>query len=145
MAQRLLQLTLHTRTALVTSDTVCSALGVDAETLSAKVDAGELRWVWDVSVQRQRIRELRFLAAELTEARAYASLDLILREILPAQRDRLRSGEVAQLLRVSDPHILRLVNNGELHGDLIGHSRQVRTASLRHFLTQRLLAAEPAR
>ena len=142
MSQRLLQLTLHTRTALVTSDTVCSALGVDAETLSARVDNGELRWVWDVSVKRNCIRELRFLAAELTEARTHASLDLILREILPARRERLRSSEVAQLLRVCNPHVMRLLKHGELTGDKVGHSQHVHLAAVKTFLTQRLLNHE---
>lgn len=141
MSQRLLQLTLHTRTALVTSDTVRAVHGLDAETIAARVDAGEFLWVWDVSLNRARKRELRFLAEEVRDPASYRkhSPDEVIATLLPG-RERLRTAEVAQLLCVCDPHVMNLLKS-ELTGPRVGHSQFVLSASLRQFLLRRHLAA----
>ena len=47
-AQRALNLSISQRTVLVTVDTLRTHLGVDADTILYRIDAGEYRWVLDV-------------------------------------------------------------------------------------------------
>lgn len=139
--QPLLNLRLSARAALVTADTACAALGVDTETVTSMVDTGDLIWVWDVSARQRDIRELRFWTAELAD-RSVSSLSVqaAITAIIPAHRDRLRAAETAMLLRISDPHLHRLVQLDHLTGPRIGHTQWITTASLTHFLRQRLIS-----
>ena len=138
--QRGLNLPLSTRTVLVTLDTLRSVLGVDADSILAKVEAGELRWVFNVAVGDD-VRELRFWAKELIAPEFVTNLTIkqAIAEILGSQRARWRGTEIAQLLLVSRPTIMRLVNTEELPGDVIGGVIQVPRASLEKFLLARLL------
>ena len=136
----LLNLTLSARAALVTVDTACSVLGVDSESISAMVDSGELIWVWDVSARQNTIRELRIWSTELADRTAARRPEReVLSAILPTRRDQFRAAEVAMTLRVSDPHLLRLIRLGTLSGPAIGHTQWITRASLSAFLTTRLV------
>jgi len=138
MPQPLLNLRLSAHTALVTTDTACCALGVDSETISAMVDAGDLIWVWDVSARQRHIRELRLWSAELADRTLSArTFPEVLSAILPSRRDRFRSAEVAALLRISDPHLLRLLRLKHLAGPIINHTQWITAPSLTTFLTTR--------
>jgi excisionase family DNA binding protein len=146
-AQRHLNLSINQRTVLVTLDTVRASLGVDADSIIAKVDAGELRWVWNVSNGTGEVRELRFwareivapeLTRELTPAKA---LELILGDSPLAVRKDWRGVEIAQLLLVSRPQIFRLHEAGELPGVIVGGTLKVKREALKTFLRTRLVGA----
>ena len=133
-------LPLSNRTTLVTTDTACAVLGVGSEAISSMVDDGTLVWVWDVSSRHQHIRELRFLAHELINpANAAKTYPEIISNILPPSRERFRASEVAMTLRVSDPHIVKLIKCRALSGKVINHTRWISRASMAIFLQNRLL------
>jgi len=148
MKQTALALSLSQRTVLVTMETVRAVLGLDAETITQRVDSGELRWVFDVSAvtaeaQGSGLRELRFWSKELIAPE-------FCRGVTPDQaadqivgmttREWLRSGEVAHILLVSDPHVGRLWQRGFLSGEITGRSLKLRRASLITWLQSRLIA-----
>ena len=156
--QPLLNLALHQRTALVTVETARAALGIDADSVLARIDAGLLRWAWDVSASpppprhspAQRddggsLREIRLWARELIAPELCADLDPAhaIRLVIGLDRDRLRAVEVAQLLLISRPTIMRLVAAGELQGPRTGHAQLVQRSSLAAFLARRLIAPAP--
>ena len=66
----ILHLPLSRRTVLVTADVVRAVYGVEAEAVTAKVESGELQWVFDVSVRGNHVRVPRFWARELMASRA---------------------------------------------------------------------------
>ena len=136
--QKRLNLSLSARTVLVTTDAVRAALGVDADTIAAKVDAGELRWVWNVALGRE-IAELRFWAREIVAPEFVADYTpaKVVAEILGI-RSRWRGVELAQLLLVSRPTIMRLVDAGELKGEIVNGAIHVWRAPLEKFLLARL-------
>lgn len=138
--QKRLNLSLSARTVLVTPDTVRAALGVDADTVAAKVDCGELRWVWNVALGRE-IAELRFWAREIISPESVTAANYspakVVAEIL-GSRSRWRGVELAQLLLVSRPTIMRLVNAGELKGEIVNGAIHVWRAPLEKFLLARL-------
>ena len=138
-AQRQLNLSISQRTVLVTVDMVRAARGVDADTISAQVDAGELRWVWDVSNGTGAVRELRFWAREIIAPELCAELTpaAVVKMILGADRARWRGVELAQLLLVSRPHIFRLHEGGELKGEIVSGTLYVPRLVVEKFLTQR--------
>lgn len=147
ISQRSLNLSISQRTVLVTSDMVRACRGVDADTISAQVDAGELRWVWDVSAGEARgtgqgaIRELRFWAKEIIAPEFCNGMKptKAITEILGSDRARWRGVEVAQLLLVSRPHIHKLHELGEIKGDIVGGTLYVLRPVLEKFLTERLI------
>lgn len=143
-AQRHLNLSISQRTVLVTVDMVRAALGVDADTVSAKVDAGELRWVFDVSLGED-LRELRFWAKEIISATACHDLTTAqaVKEILGTERSRWRGTEIQHLLLVSRPTVMRLHHSSELPGEIIGGTFWAKRAALETFLRARLCAAIP--
>jgi len=144
IAQRHLNLSISNRTVLVTGDMVRAALGVDADTVTAKVDAGELRWVWNVSNGKGDVREFRFWAREITEGEAVQKLnvDEVISAIVPVRKDRWRGVEIAQLLLVSRPQIMRLHDAEELRGNIVGNTLYVERLALQTFLRRRLVNAE---
>jgi hypothetical protein len=146
-AQRSLNLSISQRTVLVTVDALRASLGVDAETILARIDAGEYRWVFDVSAVRSRrfhsskhVRELRVWAKEIIAPEATSSLsqaDAVTQII--GKRERYYGTEIAQLLLVSRPQIFRLNEGGELDGEIVSGKLWVKRASLEDFLTRRLV------
>ena len=141
LAQRHLNLSISQRTVLVTSDMVRACRGVDADTITAQVDAGELRWVWDVSTGEGDIRELRFWAKEIIAPEFCKGMKpaKAVTEILGSDRARWRGVEIAQLLLVSRPQIFRLHEAGDLKGEIAGGTLYVNRAVLEKFLTKRLV------
>jgi len=137
--QRSLNLSISARTVLVTLDMVRACRGVDADTVLAQVDAGELRWVWDVSSGGGTVRELRFWAREIIAPEMSANFKpaQVISLVLGTDRARWRGVEIAQLLLVSRPQIFRLHEAGDLKGDIVGGTLYVARAVVEKFLTQR--------
>ena len=139
--QRALNFTISARTALVTLDTVRAALGVDADTVNARVEAGEIRWVWNVALGRE-IAELRFWAREFTQPEIVAAADYspakVVAEII-GSRSRWRGVEIAQLLLVSRPTIKSLVDSRALKGEVVNGAIHVWRGPLEKFLLARLV------
>lgn len=127
------------RTALVTVDFVRACLGVDADSVLARVDAGELRWVWDVSSGQGKVRALRFLSRELAAPERVRNLTprAVVAELL-GNRNRWRGVEVAQLLLVSRTQIFRLHKANELSGDIVSGTLWVPRPALENFLLGRV-------
>lgn len=142
--QRNLNFSISQRTVLVTGDMVRAALGVDADSITAKVDAGELRWVWNVSSGKGDVREFRFWAKEiiLPESTRALTPPQAVAAILGSERERWRGVEIAQLLLVSRPQIMRLHDAKELPGDIVGGTLYVKREALQTFLQARLVNAE---
>ena len=141
----------HARRGLATMEWVRRHTGFDADTISRWVDAGELLWVWDVSaVARRRavVRELRFWPAEVdARGTAVASelarrpLAKVIEEVLgTGTRERIGATELAQLLLVSRPHVMRLVRDRMLAGPLINGKQWVARESAEKFLRARWIA-----
>ena len=137
--QRQLNIPVSARTVLVTTEVVRAARGVDADTVSAQVDAGELRWVWDVSNGEGDVRELRFWAREIIAPETVTDLTpaAVVGMVLGKDRARWRGVELAQLLLVSRPHIFRLHEAKELPGEIVGGTLYVARAAVEKFLMKR--------
>jgi hypothetical protein len=139
--QRLLQLQLNQRTALVTVDTARAVLGVDAETIAARIDEGQIRWVFDIALPGAERRELRLWASSLVAPEiVHRDSARVIAAIIGHQRATLRGGEVEQLLLCSAQHIQRLHEARLLAGQIIGHTRHLTAASLTAFLQARCIA-----
>lgn len=142
-------LRLHRSTVLVPLDTVRAVLGLDAEGVIKRVEAGQFRWVWDISRQapgRPRraglnVRELRFWASELIAPGACRTLppEQVIELILGGRRPLWRAGEVVQRLLCSRSCVKRLVDAGELSGPLQHRLRWISRRSLAGFLRRRLV------
>lgn len=146
MNQRQLNLTVSARTALVSVPAVRLHLGVDAETVLARIDAGEYRWVFDVSAApraEQRVRELRVWARELVQPESVRGLTVAeaIQGIIGG-RERYYGTELGQLLMVSRPQIFRLHHRRALPGAVISGRLWVAREALVTFLTARLVGAE---
>jgi hypothetical protein len=148
IAQRQFNLAINQRTVLVTVDTVRACLGVDAETINAKVDAGEYRFAFDVSAVRPRrllsakhVRELRLWTKEVIMPETTSGLTLLeaVQQIL-GTRERFGGTEVAQLLLVSRPQIFRLHEGKELPGDIVGGKLWITRRTVQDFLLRRSAA-----
>lgn len=139
-----LAFTLSQRTVLVPVETVRAALGVDAETIYARIETGEIMWAWDIAVHTGRVngvREIRIWARDFVAPGTTQSLDsaAVVNAVIGTERDRLRAVEVAQLFIASRPHIDRLVTAGALCGPLVGHTQWITRESLERFLHSRLV------
>lgn len=145
ISQRHLNFAISQRTVLVTGDLVRAALGVDADTVAAKVESGELRWVWNVSTGTGAVRELRYWAKELTDPQVSSfTTEEVIGEILGSNRERWRGVEIGQLLLVSRPQYLRLHESGDLRGNIVGNTLYVERLALETFLRKRLVNADLA-
>lgn len=141
MSQRLLQLQLSHRTALVTVDTARAVLGVDAETIAARIDEGTLRWVFDLALPQAERRELRLWAGALiAPEHVPANAERVLTAIIGHTRPTMRGAEVEQLFLCSAQHVARLHDLRLLTGEIVGHTRQITTASVTSFLRARCIA-----
>jgi hypothetical protein len=135
-----LNLAINTRTVLVDTNTVRAARGVDADSVLAATDAGELRWVWDVSAAaaaERRVRELRFWAREviMPEGTRGLTLEQVLECIVPPGRETFAGTQVGQLLMVSRPTMLALY--AEMSAVLVGRAITVPRRGLERFLRSR--------
>ena len=147
LGQRMLPLEISARSALITLEAVRIARGCDAESvLNCVGDATHpkfLRWVFDLSVNPNRIRELRFWKEEVwqsgkresgkAETDAWAEPAAVINQILGARKTFPR-GEIEIAWCVNATTIGRLVRAGEL----TEVKRQLTRASLAAFLERRL-------
>jgi hypothetical protein len=132
------------RTVLVTADVVRAVYGVDTEAVMAKVESGELQWVFDVSVRGGNCREPRFWARELmAPERCRMTPAQAVQAILGEDRERWRGTAIQQLLMVSRPSVLRWHRAGDLPGKRVGHTFFVARRTLDQFLTARLWWKDP--
>lgn len=140
LAQRHLNFSISQRTVLVTVDMVRAALGVDADSIAARIDAGEIRWVWDVSGGTRTVRELRFWTKEIITPDFTRSLSpaRAISEVLGSSKPTWRGSEIAHLLLVHKSTISRLHEVGELPGEIVSGTLYVPRAGLEQFLVRRL-------
>jgi hypothetical protein len=146
ISQRHLNLSISQRTVLVTMDMVRAALGLDADSVMARVEAGELRWVFDIATGSQ-ISELRFWAKEIIAPEFCAGLTLAqaMKEILGSERARWRGTEIQHLLLVSRPTVKKLHDDGRLPGDLVNGTFSFRRAAVESFLRAAIVGQSPRR
>jgi len=136
VAQKALAIRIEQRTVLVTVEAVRGKFACDAESVWGMVDNGELRWTFDVSVDRS-VRELRFWTRELIAPETTVNLELnaVLNSILGERRTELRRGEIERQWIVSAQHVSRLIKCGQLELSRPGY---VTRASAAAFLKGRL-------
>lgn len=139
--QTALAVAIGTDVSLVDLQTVRAIRGLDAESVLALIDAGRIRWVWDVSLPGSARRELRFLTAEVrgeavsvTASRAQA-IDLAIG--VPTTRSRVRAAELEQRWVLSNQTVMRLGRCGQLAVEMEGHTKWVKRDSLVRFLGSR--------
>jgi hypothetical protein len=138
--QRPLNLELSARTVLVTTATLRAVRGVDADTVTAWVEAGAYRWVFNVSAGDEGKRDLRFWAKEMIAPELCpADPAEAVAEILGTHSPRWRGTEVAQLLLISRPQVLDLRRCHALTGEIVGSTFHTTTAALTAFLLSRLV------
>jgi hypothetical protein len=137
--QPLLNIPIAARTVLVTTETVRAAKGVDADTIHALVDNGDLQWVWDISAPGSGIRDLRYWTREIIapDTTRHLSITTVIGILIGTEKPRLRGYELCQLLLCSRPHLKRLVDAHELSAQLIGGTFHVSRPSLVQFLISR--------
>lgn len=133
---------------LVQTDEAMSRLGLALESVMEMVDAGAMRWVWDVALPRsdggagQARRELRFWVEELKEPERHArrTLDEVIQEVVGREfMTDLRAVTVGDILGLRRQQVQRLVQaqNGELQGRRDGHPCWISRESLVGFLRRR--------
>lgn len=146
-AQRHLNFPLSQRTVLVTVDMVRAVRGVDADSVFAAVDNGNLKWVFDVAPEinsaDRKVRELRFWAAEIIGPEFVAKLSIAeaIKSILGEHRQEWRGTQIEQLLLVSRPTVMRLNHSGNLPGEIIKGALRVGRPQLEQFFAMSLQKA----
>ena len=154
--QTQLPLVVHRRTALVTVDTARAVLGVDADTILARIELGAIRWAWDIGMHGRAtdrvIPEYRLWARELFSqppiipaAPSQLTPQEVIHAVIGVERLRMTRVEVAHLLLCSRPHIMALVRVGELQADDANPLNFVTRLSLGKFLESRLLNGSVSR
>lgn len=137
-SQPLLTLRVAARTVFVGIDAARASLGLDAESVVALVESGELLWTFDIGLGADR-RELRFWARQLIEISAGSdstkdwTLSRVIQSILGGH-DHISRGEIERQWVCSSQHIGRLIQSKDL--DLILPKKISRT-SLERFLSLR--------
>jgi len=135
----ILRLPLSRRTVLVPLDVVRAVYGVEAEAVMAKVDSGELQWVFDVSVRGRHVRVPRFWARELmAPEQCRMTPAQAVQLILGPNRQNWRSTEIQQLLLTSRATVMRWHRSRLLRGKTKGRTVWVTRRRLERFLLQRL-------
>lgn len=129
------------RTVLVDLQSVRAAFGLDAESVLAMVDAGELKWVFNIALGDD-IRELRFLASEIVDAAKAPRTLTTAVETIVGSGDTITRGELERQWVCSHVHIMRLIREQEIA--LLTPSK-ISRRSLRDFLTRRWCGAVGAR
>jgi hypothetical protein len=117
--QRRLPLKIKSRIALVGLDSARGAIGLDAESVIAMKDSGQLKCVFNVACNPDdaRRQELRFFVPELIahthETPFPFSIDEVIADILGA-REMLRRSELEIEWIISHVHVMRLIRDGHL-------------------------------
>jgi hypothetical protein len=143
--QRPLPLVINQRTVLVDVQTVRAARCVDAESVFALVDNGDLQWVFDMATDgpggAQR-RELRFWTREIIAPETTASLSIaqVIKSIL-GEKKIFHSGEIEQQWVLCQQSIMRLRQSG----DFAGGKGSLTRDSLETFLIKRWCGTAVAR
>lgn len=148
-----LNLAIHQRTVLVDMATVRAHLGVDADTVAARIESGELRWVFDLALglkppgPKGKKRELRFWSRELIAPETCPDNERdALAAILGNHSLGWRGTEIATLLLVSRPTVRKMVAGNFLEGVVVKKTIRSTTEALANFLALRLVGkiCEPA-
>jgi hypothetical protein len=136
-----LRLRLSARVPLLKIDTVVAACGENAEIIKRHVEKGRLRWVFNVAVKPEGIRDLRFWNREISaftdsernelDELSKAETDTVIASIL-GQTEEFQPGEVCLLLGVRRPTLLTL--------ELPRRRKKFNRQGLEQFLKARLLA-----
>lgn len=151
MKQEVFELPISQRTVLVDVNTVRATRGVDAETIFTQTQKGKLIWVFDVATRlanrsvEDAVAELRFWAKEIIAPETVAKIQIkqVLNQIIPLKRDWFHGTEVAHLLLVSRPTVMRL--RQELGGEIVRGSIRVKRAGLVRFFEQRWIGSNKAK
>jgi hypothetical protein len=124
------------RTVMVDIGAWRQALQCDAESVLARVDNGQIRWAFNIAVNLDSRRDLRFYATELIapEIAAKLTLDQVIMGII-GQGEAVRTGRMECEWVCSHQIVHALIKAGELQ--LLGPGR-ISRASLVEFLKHRL-------
>jgi hypothetical protein len=134
--QRLLQLEVHEDSKLLPVPVVCASLGVDYDTVLARIESGVIRWAFDIGLGA-KIRAIRVVRECLAGGRQFGSLDQVVEWAVPHPHHTVH-GEVARRWWCcTRPHIKALYDAGEITGHKTDHTRHLEVASLRAFLKRR--------
>lgn len=152
--QALLPIAVSEWVALVSIDTARGVLGIDAESISALVDNGELLWVWNfaLSPRASSRRELRFWRLDVITAQGRLAnknatpvtnvrgltLPTVIDTILPRTKASFHAAELQQLFTISAQALHRFVDGRHLEGEVRDHTLWITRGSLAAFLEQRL-------
>jgi hypothetical protein len=133
------------RPVLVDTRIAMTELGFSGRTIREMTEAGELRWVWNISVNQGPIRDLRYWVGELLRLKAgdlsarTMDRDAVIRMVVGHEtQPELRSHTVCGLLLVTHPTLLFLHRAGELSGRVDKCVRWIERESLVEFLKRRL-------
>lgn len=140
--ERFLPIRLGAEVTLVGVDVVRAVKGgMDTESVTALLDAGEFRWVWDVSRAGTHRRELRFLAAEILRQSPPRDESSAIVAALGGmeRRPRFRCAEVEQRWLLSAQTVLRLGRAEEFRTTMEGRTKWISRDSLVAFLQRRLI------
>lgn len=141
-SQPLLPLRIDQSVALLDVYTVCASLGVDPETVAGMVDAGDLRWAFDISCGQRSVRELRIWRNCLTAPTQAAGVPLeeVIQDVIGCSlgEDEVRSARIEKRWLVSTRTMLRHRQAGEISGRLSGHTLWLTRLSLVEFLNRRV-------
>lgn len=143
---RTLPFEVSTAVSLVSVDTARAVLGMDTESVTAQVERGRLRWVWDfASPGSETRRELRFWAGELGGYHGAPDdlaedLSRVIAEIIgPTPGGRQRAAVLSIRFSISAQLIMDMVRAGVWAEDRVQHTRFIRRHSLENFLQSRLI------
>lgn len=127
---------------LVDVNVAAHELGLHHEEVVEMAECGELRWVFDVSVHANRIRELRFWVGELMrrDARSMDEAEVLAAVVGHPTEVRLRGSTVCDVLMLRRPTVHDLMAAHELSGEVVGKTLWVDRRSLVDFLRRRLVA-----
>jgi hypothetical protein len=156
LRQPLLPLHISSRAALVGVEVACAALGVDADTIFAMIDDGQLPWAWDICAARKSIgraegerREWRIWRECITSRQSQSPLpDLKLADVInqicppgPPElpNTRFQSGRVVLMLGCSRHNVSTLARAGLLERQFVHPHFYFTRASIVRFLTSRVI------
>ena len=135
------------RPVLVDTRIAMSQLGFTARTIREMREAGELCWVWDVSVNRAEIESPRYWAGELIRLKTgdlsaqRMDADTVIQCVVGHETQReLLSRTVCDTLLITHPTLMFLHRAGELRGRVARSVRWIERSSLVEFLHRRLIS-----
>jgi hypothetical protein len=144
-------LEISARTVLVPIGVVRARRGVDDDSVLAMVDnarhPNHLRFVFDFNGGNRLVREFRFWAVEVEspEKCAKLTIDEVVKKILGdgqcgSHKEFFRRGEIIIQWGLTHPHVVKLVNTGELRET----GKRLLRSSLARFLKSRWVSATQA-